>query len=721
LFNSDEPLKSYDEDILNRASFSRNLAEAILSYNEENSIAVALYGPWGSGKTSIINMSLEYINEISSNYSKDEKPIIIKFNPWYFSDQNQLISKFFDQLSNVLQRKDYAKGAKKAGELIEEYSNILTPLYLVPKVGPIMKGVNKLGAGLKKWGKSKSKDLNSIKEELNNLLAEQKHKIIIVIDDIDRLNDKEIRQIFQLIKSLGDFPNTVYYLAFDKEVVINALNKVQEGSGEEYLEKVVQVPFDIPQISEQQIEKMLFFQLDKIIERINQERWNSKYWGNIYFSGLKYLFKNIRDVTRFINALRFNFSLIKDEVNPVDFIAITAIQIFIPKLYYGIRNNKDVFAGAIKMGYRDHNIRERQKEKIKSLCDDIIDEVSYPSREVLEELLKRLFPKLESVYGNTNYGSDWLDNWRRDCRVCSPDIFDVYFKLSLPEGEISRKRIEKVISLSNELESFNRELIELNNEEKIERFLERFEDYTEDIDNVENIENIIMGLIDLGDLFPKGKRGFTSIDNPMRILRITYQLLHNLDSKEERFIILKKSIQKATQSLYTIVHRVGVLDQEHGKYDKSSNSKPKNELTVNADQLEKLEENALKKIEEWAEKGKLRKHRDLASILFSWRRWGDRQRVKTYAKNLIENDEGLIDFITGFLYRITSQGMRDYVAEKSWKINLENVEEFVDLNTVKNRLEKIRNSKMFKKLGDKEQIAVKIFLKTFNEKINKNE
>jgi len=35
-------------------------------------------------------------------------------------------------------------------------------------------------------------------------------------------------------------------LAFDKNVVINALKKVQEGSGIEYLEKVVQIPFEIP-------------------------------------------------------------------------------------------------------------------------------------------------------------------------------------------------------------------------------------------------------------------------------------------------------------------------------------------------------------------------------------------------------------------------------------------------------------------------------------------
>jgi len=116
------------------------------------------------------------------------------------------------------------------------------------------------------WGNLKSNDLSAIRAELNDLLAKQPHKIIVVIDDIDRLNNTEIRQIFQLIKSLGDFPNTIYMLAFDSDVVKNALEKVQGGSGIGYLEKVVQIPFEIPLISKQEVEHLLFSKLDELIK-----------------------------------------------------------------------------------------------------------------------------------------------------------------------------------------------------------------------------------------------------------------------------------------------------------------------------------------------------------------------------------------------------------------------------------------------------------------------
>ena len=394
-------------------------------------------------------MALEHIDLVSKDKNDDEKPIVIRFNPWNYSDQNQLINQFFRQLSVVLRRPDYASNAKKAGERLETYAKFFEPFSFIPTVGPIASIFSKvfknIGSATKSWGNLKSNDLNAIRTELNELLLKQPHKIIVVIDDIDRLNNTEIRQIFQLVKSLGDFPNTIYLLAFDKNVVINALKKVQEGSGLEYLEKVIQIPFEIPLISKQEVEHLLFSQLDELIKDIPENKWDQTYWGNIYHSGLKYFFRNIRDVTRYINSLRFSFEMIKGEVNAIDFLAITGIQVFIPEVYYGIRDNKDIFAGV----FDAYGRTDVEKEQAKKRCDEIIGRVNESPQEVLKDFLKRLFPKLESIYGNTNYGYDWLDNWRRDCRICSPDIFDIFFRLSLPKGEISQKEIETILSLGN--------------------------------------------------------------------------------------------------------------------------------------------------------------------------------------------------------------------------------------------------------------------------------
>jgi predicted KAP-like P-loop ATPase len=715
MFKTDQPISSFNEDILGRTSFSKSLGKAILSYKDKNSIAIGLFGAWGSGKTSIINMAVQHIESEAKGKPNNEKPIIIRFNPWNYSDQNQLISQFFRQMSSALKKQDHAKNAKEAGKQLKTYAKFFDALALVPIVSPYADQASKIfksvGDTAEDWGNTKSKDLDAIKTDLNKLLAKQDHKIIVIIDDIDRLNNTEIRQVFQLVKSLGDFSNTIYLLAFDKNVVINALKKVQEGSGEEYLEKVIQISFEIPLIPKQEVEELLVSQLNEIIKDIPSNRLDQTYWGNIYQSGLKYFFINIRDVNRYINSVRFGFELVRGEVNTVDFLALTGIQIFIPEVFYGIRDNKDIFTGIADSNYRNNSVG---KEQAKKRCDEIIGRTNELSHNVLKEFLTRLFPKLEAIYGNSGYGYESLTEWRRDCRVCSPDIFDIFFRFSIPKGEISQKEIETILSMGNNLELFTEALLKLNEDGRIIRFLERFEDYTQDDIPKENIETIVTVLMNIGDAFPEGDSGFFSRDTSMKILRIFYQLVHRFDNHEKRFMTLKNAIEKTNKSLYTIVHEVGILNQQHGKYDSTNITEPEEELTVNSEQLTELEKITCEKIQNWARDGRLKTHRNLLSILYRWKEWGHGNRVDAFVKDMIESNDGLIDFIASFLSKSTSTKASDYVARTDWKINLESFEGFVSLEEIEPRIREIILSPDFDDLEDRKKLAIKTLIDTID-------
>ena len=718
MFNPDQPIKSKKEDVLGRDQFAKSLGDAILSYNEKDSLVIGLFGAWGSGKTSIINMAVEHIEDVASKNRTDAKPIVIKFNPWNFSDQNQLIIQFFKQLSTVLKRQD-GTGAKKAGKKMETYAKCISPFALLPNVAPfasIISGVFKItGCAAKSYGNLKSSDLNTIREELNKLLEKQAHKIIVVIDDVDRLNNTEIRQIFQLVKSLGNFSNTIYLLAFDRDVVINALTKVQEGSGAEYLEKVVQVPFEMPLIPKSYTEHLLFSQLNKLLKDIPKNGVDQTYWRDIYQGGLKHFFRNIRDVNRYINSLRFSFDMVKGEVNAVDLFAITGIQVFMPEVYYGIRDNKDIFSGAADSSYSIN--KDALNKQAKKRCDEIIGRADDDLQEVLKDFLKIIFPKLDILYYNINYGSDSMNNWRRDSRICSPDIFDTYFMLSLPEGEISKKEIETILSLGNDPLSFAEALLKLNEDGRIMMFLNRLEDYTRSDIPKENIENIITVLMDIGDLFPEGDTEFFGIDTLMGILRISNQLSHRFDSPDRRFRIYKRAIEKSTKSLHTIVFAVGVQGQQHGKYTYDNNPEPVEKQTVNAVQLEKLETLACRKIENWAEDGRLAKHRHLMYILFRWSEWGEKDKITNFIKNMIKNDDGLIDFIAAFLNKHTAYGVSK--VEISWVIDIKEIKPFVDLKEVGPRMRKLLSSPHFEALDNQKKIGIKRFLDTMNGKILK--
>ncbi len=718
MFQTDQPIQSSSQDILGRKYFANSLAETLLSFKSTHEFVLGLFGEWGSGKTSLLNITEERINELTRN--DKNKPIIVKFNPWNFSEQNHLITQYFVILSSVLKRKDNNDRLINIGEKFDEYSDIFDPLSVLPVVGQFTflakSGFKIFGKTLKNKGKKNKLSLEDLRNELSELLKNIDTKIFVIIDDIDRLTPYEIRQIFQLVKKIADFPNIIYLLAFDKKVVLNALKEVHKGFENEYLEKIIQVPFEIPPLSKEELYNILTQQINRVLIDIPDEKIDQVYWGNIFHSGIKYYFNSLRDVTRFINTLSFNFTFVKGNVNAIDFIAITAIQVFHSDLYYSIRSNKEMFAGN-KDSYSNNIFETDNKEK--EYYAKLIPENKKIQRSKLEDLLSRLFPRLESVFGNTNYGSDWAGEWRKKIRICSNEYFDVYFRLIIEKKELPPSEMEIILSTANNYEIFRRTLISLIEDNKIIKFLELLEDYTSDenIIPINNIQNIVSVLMDIGDQFPENKvKSLYSFDTPMKVLRVFYQLSKRFPDHNSRFELFQKAIKNSENSIYTIIHEVGTQDQQHGKYSKDKEL-PIESLTVKPEQLDELHKLALEKIEKWEKKSELVTHDHLGAILYRWKEWAGIERVKIFVNNIISSDKGLVNFVRAFLGSTISYGMSDHTGNVSWKINLNDIKEFIGLNEIEPRLRKIYKSDL-DKYSEMERLAVTTFIDIFDGKQN---
>lgn len=92
-YNSDKAIESSEQDLLGRVTFSKQLGEAIYKYDGKDGLVLGVFGKWGTGKTSILNMVVNEINCLSDN--DDDSPIIVNFSPWNYSDKDNLISLFF--------------------------------------------------------------------------------------------------------------------------------------------------------------------------------------------------------------------------------------------------------------------------------------------------------------------------------------------------------------------------------------------------------------------------------------------------------------------------------------------------------------------------------------------------------------------------------------------------------------------------------------------------
>lgn len=88
MFKSDQPIEHAPEDLLQRAKFASTLAQTLLEYKDTAPLNIGLFGPWGSGKTSLANLIVQRIKEITVDVAEEEKPIILPFNPWNFTSQD---------------------------------------------------------------------------------------------------------------------------------------------------------------------------------------------------------------------------------------------------------------------------------------------------------------------------------------------------------------------------------------------------------------------------------------------------------------------------------------------------------------------------------------------------------------------------------------------------------------------------------------------------------
>ena len=122
---ADVPLVDPRQDRLGRAPFARSLAQAIVSLKGGDSFVVGICGPWGSGKSSILNLM---IGELEKG-RKRKRPIILRFNPWLYSGRDQLLHAFLHQLGAVLDRAEKEKGPKNAAKMLDRFSLVL-PLCL---------------------------------------------------------------------------------------------------------------------------------------------------------------------------------------------------------------------------------------------------------------------------------------------------------------------------------------------------------------------------------------------------------------------------------------------------------------------------------------------------------------------------------------------------------------------------------------------------------------
>lgn len=692
--SADRPSSNPQDDLFGHAPFAESLANSICRYPGSDGLVLALYGPWGSGKSTV----LSYVRHFLEQRPEAEQPVIVTFNPWWFSGQENLARAFLGQLQAVLPAKN--EKFKKLGDLLGDFAEGVGGL--IDLSGMTGGAGSKIGKLIGLVTKRKPKDVPALKSGISEILREAGKRILVVIDDIDRLTPEETRQLFTVIKALADFPNVVYLLAFDREVAAQAIEQQSGMPGERYLEKIIQVPFELPPVDRVALRAALFQRLDEVLGDTSDGLFDQSYWANAFHDGIDPLIQVPRDVVRFTNTLSVTYSAVRGEVNPVDFIALEALRVFQPGLYDVIRTNQDKFSGHS----RDSRYDGDQKATA-AFHEQWAQTLPEQLRSSTRDLLERIFPKI----GQMGYGADWLAQWRRSLRACHPDVFPTYFRMAVPPGAVRRSEMLALLSLADTPAALGDALIQATSEKrpdglsKARALLERLMDHVEKDISDAHIPVFIGVLFDIGDslVLDSDERGSFDFGNESRVARVVYHLLKRVD-RTQRHTLLRSAIDQG-RALGAQRYLVAVLSEEVEKEAETGE-----EALIDAATLDDLKASWLAGLSTKLSQLELLAYSRLDRLLGAWCLWGDPAEARVWCEQATTPDDGLLSFLMKFCSHTRSQTMGDWAVRLQPRLNPTWLERYLDTAVCAERLIALQDTGL---VSDEAKEAVSQFLQEF--------
>lgn len=633
-YNSDKPIENSEQDLLGRITFSKQLGEAINSYDGKDGLVLGLFGKWGTGKTSILNMVVNEINQLSKN--EDNRPIIVNFSPWNYTDKDNLISLFFRVLKNKLDLDKDEEKRKKIGKALTDYSDALDALSLVPMVGSGLAAILKTIAKAQGAELSKDVDIDTTKKHLEKVLDETNQKIIVIIDDIDRLTNTQIRDIFQLVKQVGNFPNIIYVLSMDRDVVCRALESVHNINGTEYLEKIVQIPFEIPALLNSRLREIFLTNLMNTVETISENpKIEQSYWSEVFINCIEPHINTLRDINRVINTFQFRYKILQEETAFEDMVALTTIEVLEPKLYQWIGKNKDLLLGTYS-----HNFSALFRDKAdyrKSICEEL--KKLGINTDIGIKFLATLFPVFAKDIDERDYRYT-KSNIRETMRVAQEERFNSYFLFDLEEIPIPRYIINNCINTLN-LDELINVVSKINDAGNIEYFIDELRSL---VDKIPNKRLGLLSSVILKTLHKFSQNSqFFMLSAYTKAEFLVYDIMSKIYDENERYNLIKSILENINkEQLGTIANFINRIELAYGRL--AGNEENKSEQLITLEHLEYIEKIYAFKINKLSKSEIIFEISQFYMAFYLWECF-DKKEARSHLEKMLYEDINILKFI----------------------------------------------------------------------------
>lgn len=443
-FLLDTPIETPEEDKFDYYDEALHIANRLSQLPQNKAVSVAVLSPWGNGKTSFVNL-IKYAIRRGNEGSPMFEHIIIDFNPRQSKNVSSIQEDFFKTFTESIP--DDAQIRNKIGNYLENIG--------IQDIHPIAKIFTRVLKGSKK---DAIDDINYALDNLNK-------RLIVFIDDFDRLTDVEIIEVLKLIDKNAAFRHTIFITAYDEKAVSNALRKYEGANEIAYIDKFFTLRFHLPLRSVHSIVNMMYQQLSKKIDGDIDllPIMNKRYWI------VAECVRNLRDVKSFCNMFQIDYTFnSKHKINFEEYFLLELMKFryyddycnLYKKVYI---NNQSLFNA------QNADARYTLREEYSTDKKGNESKVEQP-RSI--NILRSVFADYKSF---DDYGYSKEKPTYRSVQYVR--YFDMYFT-NRGYGHIQAERLESlyIIQSDDEIDKFYRQCIQQNAQSDIVDFL-RYQDW----------------------------------------------------------------------------------------------------------------------------------------------------------------------------------------------------------------------------------------------------
>lgn len=359
-------------------------------------------------------------------------------------------------------------------------------------------------------------------------------------------------------------------------------------------------------------------------------------WNSLFREGIECYLVNLRDVYRFLSALKF-YSLIWEkhselEINIVDFIAIHTLQLFEAKCYSLIYDHKVPLTGAIS-------------PKNETAFYDQLQKIDHTNKNACNNIVELLFPNLGAEFGSVTYShSDWNDEWNKSQRLCHQNHFEKYYSNMIPEGIFSRSELKVLISKTNAPSSLEKALLQLDKKELLSSALHEMRPHINDFSS-ERQHNLALALLHIGDIVEDNDNFFNKASVS---IWGTFEVILKNVPKDQRGSYAEKLFLESNRCLS--VFEVVLF------YETKNRKHPEKETIFLDESYEKLKKSFLNTLENTAFDNPLHllNHVKCGSLLWRWKQWGTEATLTQWCKDQFSRSTSCIQLL-GQLSRTVHQ------------------------------------------------------------------